>query len=307
MTNFPHVTVGTASVPLTLMSTTTLQECVDDYLASRRWAKDTRKHSTYTLNGFVLATGNPPITELSHDHVAAWWATRRTLAPSTARSRRSTIANFLQWCRHTDRMAHDPLAGIPIPREPRRVPATLTDEDYASLERHVPDHRGAAIIALMYWLGLRCVDVANLQVHDADLRRETLIITGKAENEDVLPLPTSCTAALRRYLGRHPAPAGPLFRTYTNPQRPMSAQLISDLVGKWLRDAGVKRAAYDGLGAHALRRTCATDLLDSGANLRQVQAVMRHESLATTQRYLRRADAEELRSVLERKPPNRRS
>src|SRR5690606_8896868 len=100
-----------------------------------------------------------------------------------------------------------------------------------------------------------------------------------------------------------PAPAGPLFRTHTDPPRPMSAQLISDLLRDWLIEAGLKRHKHDGIGAHALRRTCATDLLESGASVRQVQAVMRHASLTSTERYLRRSNAEELRGILEDRRP----
>lgn len=293
------VTVRTRVLPSTTMSIT-VQQGAAAYTVTRRWSTGTLKHATYTLRGFTIETGNPPLRELSHDHVAVWWATRSHLAPSTARSRRSTISNFLRWARHTDLMTVDPMAGIPIPREPRRMPATLTDDDMRDLLRAVPDERGFAIVSLMYWIGLRCVDVANLQVHDLDLRRGVVTIHGKGGNEDVLPLPRAVSVSIRRYLTVNPTPAGSLFRTYSTPARPMSAQHISESVGGWLRDAGIKRARYDGIGAHALRRTCATDLLDRGANLRQVQAVMRHESLGSTQRYLRRAEAEDLRGILER-------
>ena len=180
------------------------------------------------------------------------------------------------------------------------MPATLTDEDMRHLLRVVPDDRGHAIVCLMYWLGLRCVDVHNLAVGDVDFRRKMIVIHGKGGHEDALPLPDAVADAVRRYLRRNPAPAGPLFRTYLSPPRPLSAQHISEMVGAWMLEAGLKTGRYDGIGAHALRRTCATDLLDRGANLRQVQAVMRHESLASTQRYLRRAEAEELRSIVER-------
>ena len=81
----------------------------------------------------------------------------------------------------------------------------------------------------------------------------------------------------------------------------MTADTLSKLVIKLSKAAGVKRAPYDGRGAHSLRRTCATDLLESGASVVQVQQVLRHQNLATTQAYLRRSSAEELRGVLERR------
>lgn len=285
------------------MSTTTVQAAIDDYTATRRWSDKTARGCGYTLNGFALATGNPPIDQLTHEHVAAWWETRKGLAPSTARNRRSVVSNFLEWCRATGRMTHDPMAGIPVPKEPRRMPTVLDDEEVRQLLKAVPDARGFAIVVLMWTLGFRCVDVAQLQVHDVDFRRRMIRVTGKGGNEDVLPLPPFVARAIDRYLTDHPAPAGPLFRTHTDPPRPMSAQLVSDLLRDWMLDAGLKRHRHDGIGAHALRRTCATDLLDQGVSVRKVQAVMRHASLTSTERYLRRSDAEELRGILEGREP----
>jgi integrase len=178
------------------------------------------------------------------------------------------------------------------------MPATLSDEDVAALLHVLPDYRAEAIVELMLRLGLRCVDVSQLQVADVDVRGMSITVTGKGGHVDLLPLPKSCAVAATKYLARCPAPAGPLFRTYTSPTRPMSAQCVSEMVGAWLRDAGLKRDRYDGIGAHALRRTCATELLQRG-NIRQVQAVLRHASLTSTERYLRRSEAEELRQLVD--------
>lgn len=277
----------------------TVGGAVDNYIATRRWAAGTRKHATYTLTGFAQSVGvDRPVDTIDHDDCARWWATRAHLAASSARSRRSTVANFLAWCRHVGLLERDPLAGIPIPREPRRMPAVLSPGDVEQLLRVVPDDRSDAIVRLMLRLGLRCVDVANLQVHDVDLRGLTITIHGKGGHVDLLPLPSECAKSIGRYLSRNPAPAGPLFRTYSSPSRGLSAQHISECVGAWLSEAGVKRGRHDGIGAHALRRTCATELLQRG-NIRQVQAVLRHASLTSTERYLRRSEAEELRSLVD--------
>lgn len=253
----------------------------------------------YTLGQFAEVVGeHHRVRYVSHDDCAAWWATRAHLAPSSARSRRSTVANFLAWCRHVGLLEGDPLAGIPIPREPRRMPAVLSDDDVRALLHVLPDDRADAMVKLMLRLGLRCIDVANLQVGDVDLQGRNIRITGKGGHVDLLPLPSECAVSIRRYLSKHRAPAGPLFRTYSTPSRGMSAQHISESVGGWLRDAGIKQGRHDGIGAHALRRTCATDLLQRG-NIRQVQAVLRHASLTSTERYLRRSEAEELRGLVD--------
>ena len=187
--------LATATLPLLLNPSmnTTVGEAVESYIVTRRWACGTLKHSTYTLGQFAEVVGiDRPVAELDHDDAARWWATRSHLAASSARSRRSTVSNFLRWCRHTGLLERDPLAGIPIPREPRRMPAVLSEDDVAALLRVLPDDRADAICRLMLRLGLRCIDVANLQVADVDLRGLTITVHGKGGHVDLLPLPAEC-------------------------------------------------------------------------------------------------------------------
>jgi site-specific recombinase XerD len=209
------------------------------------------------------------------------------------------VTNFLRWCRHADLLDHDPMVTIERPREPRRMPVTLSDGEITRLLKVVPDLRGDVIVRLMLDLGFRCIDVHRLEVGDLDFERMLVTVHGKGGHVDVLPLPSVTARSIRRYLDKHPVSSGPLVRAY-DANRALSAQRMSELLAQWMRDAGIKRRRLDGRGAHALRRTCATTLLDEGANVRQVQAVLRHQSMSTTARYLRCADAESLRAILER-------
>lgn len=287
------------SVPSVRMMMT-VGEAVGAYFATRRWQRGTMKVNEHTLRHFTSDTGDPPIADLDRHHVEAWWANQASMSPGTARGRHSTVSNFLRWCRHAGLLEGDPMVTIERPREPRRVPVTLTDGEVERLLKVVPDLRADVIVRLMLDIGLRCIDVHRLQVGDVDLDRLLVTIHGKGGHVDLLPLPTVTARSIRRYLDAEPVSSGPLVRAYGAPLRALSAQRMSELLAAWMRDAGIKRRRLDGRGAHALRRTCATQLLDDGANVRQVQAVLRHQSMATTSRYLRRADAEELRSILER-------
>jgi integrase len=180
------------------------------------------------------------------------------------------------------------------------MPVTLSDGEVQRLLKVVPDLRGDVIVRLMIDVAFRCVDVHNTQIGDLDFERMLVTVHGKGGHVDVLPLPTVTARSIRRYLDAFPASSGPLVRAYDGPSRALSAQRMSELLAQWMRDAGIKRRRLDGRGAHALRRTCATSLLDEGANVRQVQAVLRHQSMSTTARYLRHQDAESLRAILER-------
>lgn len=276
-------------------------EAIDRYASSRRWAPNTRKLNLHTLSVFAEACGVGDTGQVDRVAVERWWRTQSRVCAGTARTRRSTVKCFTQWCAHVGIMAPGVMDSIPVPREPRRAPVTFTDDEVRQLLAVLPDDRAHCIAVMMLGLGLRCIDVARLEVADVDLSRALITIHGKGGRDDILPMPTELVDAVRRYLRHHPTPAGPLIREARWHRGPVSAQRISELFAQWCRDAGVKSRRHDGRGAHALRRTCLTGLLRSGATVTQVQQVARHSSLATTQRYLALSDAEELREVVERR------
>jgi site-specific recombinase XerD len=88
---------------------------------------------------------------------------------------------------------------------------------------------------------------------------------------------------------RHPQ--GPLIRSQIHPRRGISAEYVGKLAVQWMRAAGIKYAAFDGRSAHALRHTCASHMLEHGADIREVSEMLGHSGLQATQTYLRRLRA----------------
>jgi site-specific recombinase XerD len=113
-------------------------------------------------------------------------------------------------------------------------------------------------------------------------------VRGKGGHERVLPVMAETLDCLDAYLGEHPCSAGPLIRSYRSWERhqALSAGAISKYVSIWMNDAGIKTGPRDGISAHAGRHTCATDMLRTGAHLRDVQAVLGHAHLSTSETYL---------------------
>lgn len=102
----------------------------------------------------------------------------------------------------------------------------------------------------------------------------------------VLPISDETWMALTAYLSEHPATSGGLVRSYRQEWRALQADTISGMVSLWMSEAGIKRRPRDGVNAHALRHTSATDMLRAGAHLRDVQHALGHAHLATTEVYL---------------------
>jgi integrase len=103
-----------------------------------------------------------------------------------------------------------------------------------------------------------------------------------------VPFTDEAWEALDLYLAETgPRFSGALIDSYTHPQAPLEAHTLSRMVRRWFSLAGVKAHAFDGMSAHALRHTCAQDVLDAGADIRQVQTMLGHASVKTTEDYLR--------------------
>jgi integrase/recombinase XerC len=229
-----------------------------------------------------------PVGELLPGHLFDWQALIGAQRPASRRAQLSTARRFCAWAVAEGLLEHDPTVRLQRVREPHRPPRALSAAQVSRLMLVLPTVRADTIVLLMVRLGLRCVEVARLQLSDWDRDREELHVVGKADNERDLPVPPDVDIVLRRHT-RHRI-AGPLFDG--------SAHLISREVAEWMERAGIKTGPYDGISAHALRHTAASNMLDRCGNVRTVQAFLGHTSLATTQRYLRKPSLDAIRAAL---------
>jgi integrase/recombinase XerC len=270
-----------------------LSEAVAAYVADRRSRGEINDASAAHLRSRLglLVVACPPdlaVTGLDRDHLRAWQATIGGLRPASRRAYLSTVRTFCRWCAECGLLAGDATAGLGRVREPRREPRALSAGALARLRLVLPDLRAEVIVGLMYGCGLRCVEVSRLRAGDYDPAARTLFVTGKRGDERVIPVPSWLAPTVDAWVAyRRP---GPLVG--------LSPGTLSKTVTAWMADAGIKNGARDGVSAHALRHTCASDMLDRCGNVRVVQQTLGHASLATTQRYLRNASLEQMRSAM---------
>lgn len=260
-----------------------------------------------TLRPFSRTVGvSRPIAKLDRRMVRRWWEALE-VSPSSRRAYLSMVRTFCRWCVDRDLMRSDPTAGIVSPAVPHRIPRPLDEQEVVTLIDVCETKRDLAIVLLMLHCGLRSVEVARIEIGDIDHRDRILVVHGKGARDRLLPIPDEAWDAVMAYIGENPAASGPLFRRYDQPYVALKRRTIIALLRAKLRQAGLKSGPWDGVAGHALRRTCATDLLEDGANIRQVQEVLGHEMLTSTQRYLRWQEAKELRPVMEGRHYTRRA
>jgi integrase/recombinase XerC len=194
----------------------------------------------------------------------------------------------------------DPTEGMSAPRAPRRLPRPLPVDDCIALvetagpANRVSGERSAlreardhALVELLYGAGLRVGELESLDVRDVDLHRRDIRVTGKGDKERVVPLTAVTVEALEAYLALRRAPGilgEPLF-TSLRPRggsvRRLGVRDIRRVLVSRARAAGIA----DRVHPHRLRHSYATHLLDMGADLREIQELLGHSSLSTTENY----------------------
>jgi integrase/recombinase XerD len=207
----------------------------------------------------------------------------------------------------TDR---DPAAAVVQPRLPRSLPHPIPVEEIRRL-LDAPDPatpgglRDRAILELLYGSGLRISELTGLDVDDLELDAGSVRVLGKGGKEREVPLGSYAREAVDAYLTRgRPALAsaatrGALFLNARGGR--LSRQSCARLLGRYVRLAGIERRVT----LHSLRHSFATHLLEGGADVRVVQELLGHASVATTQIYTL-VTSQHLRDVYDRSHPRAR-
>jgi integrase/recombinase XerD len=182
------------------------------------------------------------------------------------------------------------LAGLPKGLDPEQVQRLLASCDTTTLT----GCRDFAILTMLVRLGLRSIEVARLRLDDVDWRGGEIIVQGKRNRVDRLPLPSDVGAALVAYI-ENGRPANVqsrnLFIYALAPYRPLDAGGVASLVRSAARRAGIGRVS-----AHRLRHTAATEMLRAGASLPEIGQVLRHSRAMTTAIYAK-VDLTALRTI----------
>ncbi len=216
---------------------------------------------------------------------------KKSQARSYIRLQFSAFRTFYRFLVERKNFPKDPVRELQLPKPERKLPLVLTrqqiDELLASplkvkIERQSPAwmrERDVAIMEMFYSSGLRLSELASLNVPDLDIYTESVRVLGKGRKERVCPVGAPALEAVSRYRSAARIESGPLF--INKSRRRISPRSVWLILKRYLRYTSIPIA----LSPHKLRHSFATHMLDSGADLRSVQALLGHASLSTTQIY----------------------
>ena len=274
--------------------------------AFERYLRAERGRSEHTIRAYrgdldtllihAVAEGATVLDQLDLGLLRRWLGEQNAagLARSTLARRAATARSFTAWAVREELIPLDPALRLKAPQREKTLPGVLQQQQLARLLDDLGEAakgmeplalRDLAVVELLYATGIRVGELTGLDVDDLNRERRTVTVLGKGDKERTVPFGVPADTALGRWLslGRnklHQPHSGPALFLGRRGGR-IDPRTVRTVVDRGLASLGDTSAT----GPHTLRHSAATHLLDGGADLRAVQEILGHTSLATTQLY----------------------
>jgi integrase/recombinase XerC len=208
---------------------------------------------------------------------------RRNKKSSIAR-KVSTLRSFYKYLVREELVSSNPAKTVSTPKAEKPLPTTLTvDEAFRLMESPAEKNRlrDRAILELLYSSGIRVSELVGLNLNHLDMDLGIVKVMGKGRKERIVPIGSKAIEALKALLEERSDIEGeaPLFVNVKG------GRLTDRSVGRVVKKYAKRSAIFRKISPHSLRHTFATHLLDAGADIREIQEMLGHASLSTTQRY----------------------
>lgn len=277
-----------------------------------------RSQSLSTFFLWMAGEGIEDVREITREHIRIYqlWLSLRSLSTQTLHVKLISLRRFFEHLEATDAVLLNPCVGLILPKLEDRLPRGVMSQAEARRMLDAPDTqtkkgiRDKAMMELFYSTGIRGEEMAALTLHDVDCKNGFVRVTkGKFAKDRVVPMGSKASDYVAEYLrkvrlpwSQHQKDERSLWLASIWPHGPLKKQAIAAMVRDYKILAGVDRPGR----THLWRHTCATHMVQGGANLAYVQRLLGHRSLETTQIYTR-VSAVEIADTIRRKHPRRQA
>ncbi len=283
-----------------------------DYLAlERRYSGHTQaayRRDLLQLHSFLCEEGfEHLLIHVDKPELRSWLGHLAPSVSSTTLARKmASVRAFFCFMVQVGATQNNPAKAMRLPKVRRKDPTIVSAETLGSIFEASESVAGRdaardhAILELLYGSGLRVSELCSLDWGDIDFDRREARVLGKGKKERIVPLGYACLQALKRYLPDRDV-SNPLEETalfLSSRGRRLGVRRVQEMVSR----LGALGAGRADLHPHSLRHACATHMLEGGADLRAIQDLLGHESVATTQKYTH-LSVQELARVYDRAHP----
>jgi integrase/recombinase XerC len=219
--------------------------------------------------------------DLVRAHLARCQGDKGRASPATLARKQSALRAFFAWLRRERVVESDPTEKLVTPKLPKRLPRALDADSAMAMTRGSANDplRDLCAVFLMYGMGLRVSEAATLKDADVDLETRGALVHGKGGKQRLVPIPEGCAETFAKYRAARPAPSAGTFLVGRNGGQ-ISTRTLTRIIDRRALGAFGRHVS-----PHQLRHSFATHMLAGGANLREIQALLGHTNLSTTQRY----------------------
>ena len=287
-----------------------MQDLLDQFLEHLRYERNVSAHTLRNykidleqfLNYLTRPDGHdkqraaPPIEQIDHLTIREWLASLHSAQKqkSSIARKLAALRTFFQFLVREGLLELNPAKLVSTPRQEKKLPKHLSVEEAVRfIESPDPEtdlgKRDKAMLELMYATGVRVAELTTMNLGDIDFRNQLIRVTGKRRKQRIVPFGDPAGDALRNYLEVREkflfnAPVSKrddeaLFLNYQGTR--ITTRSVGRMVEKYIRLC----AGMHNISPHALRHSFATHLLDGGADLRDIQELLGHARLSTTQVY----------------------
>ena len=292
------------------MDTDIISQWLSFLTSEKQYSKHTIRAYTTDISFFLeyLHAAERTLTQVDRYDIRSFLAhTKKTAsAASTLNRKISTLQQLFRWMQKNTYIEKNPIANISRPRIHEHLPKVLEVDEACNVvekpsQNGVFQLRNQAILELLYGAGLRVSEAASLNIEHFDFEQSLVRVFGKGKKTRIVPFGPPAKEALEAYLAdRH------LFSPPKNEKAVFlnkhGTRITTRSMWTICRDAGRENNISE-LHPHAMRHSCATHLLASGADLRSIQEQLGHSSLRSTQRYTK-VDISQLMDIYRKTHPS---
>ena len=241
-------------------------------------------HKENTINGYKMELTrfskfvNKAAEQVETDDIRAYLSSKKNWMLSTVDRKLSQIRSFYKWLVKEEILLRNPAVKINPPKLPKRLPKGLSIEELEMVREACVTKRERALVEVFYSTACRLSELKNLKIDDINFTDQSIRVIGKGDVERTVYLSEKSYYYLRKYLETRRDNCEFIFVTIRRPYRQMQNRTIEDVIEKIRKRVNMKKK----LTPHVFRHSFATQAVNNGADLADVQHLLGHSNPATT-------------------------